>query len=533
MRRFMQAAAAMLLLITGLLAGCSGAKQPEQPVQGYTQEEIEAVTIAAPGIAAVEGAGVSQRVHDFIARRFGLDIRPWNVPEGQTMEQALSQAAEQDALPDVFVHAAFDRGLEFQLWAERGLIRRMPRALWGKYEALARVLSHYESFETMPNGGLYHVPITNDAFSQTDGQDDIIYYRRDWAGQLGYDVLVEESYSWQSFSNMLYDMAKKDPDKNESRDTYGLTAYSGEMLYDIMFSTFGVRDWVLENGEWVPGFASERAVTAVGWLNQYYREGIIDPDFDTQTMEEAMRKFALGQVGAIVLPGDADTALRLEREFWEPLNPGTDINNSVSVMAQPISSYGVSYNELEGYESALLFSSNVDDQLLDRLYAMLDWMYSEEGQTYLQYGEEGVDFTWSEGAARTLLQDEQGNAITFQQANDRLFGLTTLATRNHEGIPADGLDAFTANSRQIIENTWWVNNWRRPMFTRYLDTPYLRIFRPEDTIYDDIRTVMMESVDVSADWEQCVQKYRDATMMIKAMDEVNGYARETGFNSEE
>ena len=66
-------------------------------------------------------------------------------------------------------------------------------------------------------------------------------------------------------------------------------------MWSCFLTPFGVREWVYEDGGWIPGLLSNQAKAAVAWAAQLYRDGIIDPEFDTQTEEKAMQKFISGR----------------------------------------------------------------------------------------------------------------------------------------------------------------------------------------------------------------------------------------------
>ena len=119
--------------------------------------------------------------------------------------------------------------------------------------------------------------------------------RADWLEALGLSVptTLDEYYA------VLNGFVTQDPDGNGEADTYGLSSAG---LYDLQpfFGAFGVKArYVMEDGERTIPYASEAAVPAYEWLNRLYEEGVMDPNFVTNSTADMRNLFLADRVGMV------------------------------------------------------------------------------------------------------------------------------------------------------------------------------------------------------------------------------------------
>mgnify|MGYP000870034761 CR=1 FL=1 len=140
-----------------------------------------------------------------------------------------------------------------------------------------------------PNGQIYSV------FNKYEGGT-MPTVRADWLEKLGLDVpeTLDEFYA------VLKAFKELDPDGNGKHDTYGLSTAG---LYDIQgfMGAFGVkaRYVIDEDGRRTIPFASDAAIPAFEWLNKLYKEGILDPNFVTNSTAEMRNLFLADRVGMV------------------------------------------------------------------------------------------------------------------------------------------------------------------------------------------------------------------------------------------
>ena len=147
--------------------------------------------------------------------------------------------------------------------------------------------------------------------------------------------------------------------------------------------------------------AYQTSDTARAWyrkLNEAYAEGLIEANTFTQSYDQYMAHIATGTVLGFFDQGwnfaAAENALKAEGKF------------SRTYVSVPIANPGVRDSYLDAQANSftgnngLGITKSCKDP--DRLLAFYDWLIQPEVQIYLQWGEEGVDFTVTESGGRML-----------------------------------------------------------------------------------------------------------------------------------
>ena len=272
-----------------MLSSCSVFNKQENSDETENTIQGETITFGFIGLlpATEDETAVSSRIHQKILEDFGIDIQVVTLDEDTWSEQ-LDDLITQDALPDVFFHSITDDLLQYRQLIDLGMVRDIPKSMWSKRDNLARVMSWYEDIYSV-DGKMFFVPRTYQTFDQTHGSSYAILYRRDWAYIV--DEIPPEEPHYYNVMDMMKKFVAQDPDSNDVKDTWGITGGDGlDFLKHAFFEPFGVREWMYENGEWVPGMLSEKAKAAAAWISELYKEGVIDPDFTNQTSEDALNK---------------------------------------------------------------------------------------------------------------------------------------------------------------------------------------------------------------------------------------------------
>lgn len=526
-----------LVLIS--IIGCNNI-QEEEPESQVIQEdvakplEVMEVSLALWQLEEPSGPDdLSNVIYDYIEENFFLDINPWTISSDEDWKARIATAAATDVLPDFFVYSNKGNKQQITDWANRGVIRSIPDAMWYKYENIYTSLSWYSDELRLTDGAIYFLPRTDLAFDQTQGQSNGFYYRKDWAISMGYNI--DNSMKWSDFISLIYDMALSDPDKDTKVDTWGITgSVNGGGVHEIFYQTFGVREWVIEDEQWVYGMTSNRAKEATAWLNELYRDGVLDKDIFTASSEDAITKFATEAAGIMVYSALPEAARYLEEEYWNKYMPDTDINDHIALLPLPKSAYGIAYNEIETYHTGTMVSGNVSDVKLEQMVKLFDWLMDDEGLTFSKYGIKGLHYTQDGTRAQTTLKNENDEAIWFFEAAKSAAPLSQLATFNMEGLfYMEPLSSFQNSTIATIENSYWNNNWHKKMFTNNLNDEDFIDFKPDATVAKWLPRLAFESNDFDGLWDEYVAEITDNIQYTKAKIVVNDYASENFITREE
>lgn len=124
-------------------------------------------------------------------------------------------------------------------------------------------------------------------------------WRMDWLRQVGIDRVPE---TIAEMHEALYRFRHNDPNGDGRQNTYGWNPQIGHwsLMFAEIFAAYDVLafDLMEQDGQVVWGGILPEAQEALRTLNQWYREGLIDPDFILDAQGGAQdRKFINGRVG--------------------------------------------------------------------------------------------------------------------------------------------------------------------------------------------------------------------------------------------
>ena len=527
------AAALLALLVLLSVSGCGrkrgGSTAAPTPTATYSEKQTVETTLALEGMETPEEGSAAARLLTAIEQRFGVKLVPTEVPADG--DAALTAAAS-GTLPDVFTNGVFDDRMAFQALIKGGYLRDFPKETTDQYANLGSVVRRYRATESV-DGKLWFLPRTFMVDEFNNGQSKAIYYRVDWALESGL-LTAGQASDWKSFFALMDYYGHMDPDGNKLDDTFALTGSKSGLcgLETVFYMTFGVRDWVLQDGTWVPGLLSDRAKEATKWAVQAYRGRIIDPALTTQSQAEALEKFVSGKTGMLIMDA-SPVGAQLVNDAWVAAQNGHDIRKCVSVLAQPMNPYGVAYNDDTSYNGGVLVSANVDDREYTRVLSLLDWLYGDEGLRYCQYGAAGRDYTLKDNVPTTTLKDSKGNAATFGTLAGAWAGLGTLCTQGQDFLPDAVESDYRLRYMDTLRKFWWGNNWRKPLFTRYIFDESVETFDANGTMEQALMALITTSQNVEVDWPGYVEAMKKTLPVDAVSKVVNDYAKEHKITTEE
>lgn len=248
----------------------------QQPIALVSDKEdiAEPYTISwtmHQNIAVPEGAEMIA----YIEELFHVDLDIWNL-ENKHYEELLDLELAQERIPDLFRIRQSHDLLKYEM---QGVLADIPEDVLREHAP--NIVQRIEDFDPRYleygkiNDALYGIPVIN----QTNVYRIPIIYREDWLQQLGLDV----PETLDEFETVMYAFASDDPDGNGRQDTYGL---SKEGL-NVVFGAFGQAVFTEQlyfnkkDNELIIGALEPEMKEALAYLQKWYRDGIIDPEFIT------------------------------------------------------------------------------------------------------------------------------------------------------------------------------------------------------------------------------------------------------------
>ncbi|MDY3032004.1 MAG: hypothetical protein SOS24_09695 [Clostridia bacterium] len=219
--------------------------------------------------------------------------------------------------------------------ADQGLIMEVPYDIIKKYAPTVYNII----CEQAPEAWLYsrvedkNYGIPNLNYNNARARSGV--WRTDWLKNVGIDKIPETIVEMH---DALYKFANNDPDGNGKKDTYGMSSdiTNWHTMFTDIFGAYGVLpfDWMKSNGEVVYGGFEDGTTEALKTLQQWYSEGIIDPDFITDNIFSTGKdKFKNGKVGFMNQNGgywDPNDTSSLPNQMKQ-INPSATIENSLPV----------------------------------------------------------------------------------------------------------------------------------------------------------------------------------------------------------
>lgn len=472
----------------------------------------------------------TEPIYAAISKKLNLKIKMQPIT-WDDYETKIQMWAASGQLPDVFAMDAFG-SKNYSNWTKQGIVRAIPDDL-SQYPNLENYLQS-DSFQAMKSsdGKFYCVPRANYTNLQYSMMDDTILYRWDWAQQLG---ITKEPETYDEFVNMLKAFVDKDP---EGKGTVGLTFKDpGVMTNRLLMpynaaATYGENTnykWIKEDGQYIPAYFSKNTVKGIQSIKNMFEMGVIDKDLAILKYKEGDNKFYSGRAGATI------TNSIKEHEFIKTY-PDKNIDECVKILKMWPSEDGNRYQYVDGASSSeSYFNAKVDDKKMDRIMRLYDYLLSDEGKAYYQYGVEGVDYV-RDGDKIVYKQDGKdvdvpNTDLEKKYASKKSIGNLVSWGADFYWDPTNSSAISTPRSFNMALNyiDWGLENLKIADYNlalTFLSTPAKDKFTI--TANDDIIKIMYDSAPVEQQWANIVKGY-EAKGLNDVIKEVNEEATKLGI----
>ena len=205
--------------------------------------------------------------------------------------------------------------------------------------------------------------------------------RGDWAEQLdSYDALIADP-TVDNYYNLFKEM------KDKGMVEYALNGDGSTARFDSIFNqAFGVTGtFVQEDGKWIFSQASQAEKDKLEFYNKLYEEGLIDPEYLTDTWDVMEQKFYDGKTGLIA---SSIASIQIYDNKMQSVNgPESEL-----VILPPAKGVSQGYTADSTSKESRGFAINVDSENKDAAWAVLEFMASPEGRLLDKCGIEGKHY---------------------------------------------------------------------------------------------------------------------------------------------
>lgn len=476
----------------------------------YSKEESLEISLAIWGVEDALAAG--DEVLQNIENRFNIRFVPENIT-WDDYEEKIQLWAASGSLPDVFAGAFRTTG-NFQKWAQQGLIKEIPEDL-SFYPTLQKYMESDEKDTCMVDEKVYCIFRQTFAEQSANSRQTAIAYRWDLAQEAG---ITKEPENWEEFADMIQAIIAADPEKSNIQ---GMTVTNYEKLTSCFLpysNAAGTVEgtafyWVDNgNGTYVPAyFAGENlgdnTLPALKLLRSFYEKGIIESDVALASKDNAQQKFLNGQSAALLGTGAAD-AWENVGDYWEEIHEGDFWEDVKFLNLLPDQDGEYAYAISDYAWSETYINSSVDDEKMERILAVYDYLLTDEGAFMGTYGIEGKTFDFDQEGVVVLkdgvtVNKEYPSTDIFSvlvrwnpNTYDKRFPAITIAPA--ECTEADDIRQERAKTFEVPE----------------YDYSYTVAFQALGTgfslnVPDDVLNITMGEKPVEDMWEEVIANYRN------------------------
>ena len=279
--------------------------------------------------------------------------------------------------------------------------------------------------------------------------------------QLQWAVLQENGYqipyTLDEYMQMIRDYMVKYPTINE-KPTIGISiACSDWHWYTMLSNPSGYMNGSADNGQWIVDdekqevyykHAADGQKEYYKWLNEMYNEGILDPEFATQTHEDFVLKVAEGRV------------LGLLDEEWDytgaEISLRADGQEEHTYAGLPVTiDRSVKCPSLKQQNLAVGWGIGITKSCKDPVRAVrfLDWLCSDEAQILLNWGIEGVDYYYDENGKRCITEEDLEASQKDTNYSERTgvgFRVYPYPSYGNQSVDSTG-NSYSKSSREMVK----------------------------------------------------------------------------------
>ena len=324
----------------------------------------------------------------------------------------------------------------------------------------------------------------------------------------------------------------------EGKNVSGMTQALPELIGGFVYPYAGIIDkkWVAdENGQFVPSYFADRdaMVSAMQFGRDIYEEGVIEKDIALAKLETSKEKYLQGQSAAMVFAwaGPARLYDNIGRDYDALYGEGSFLEDNRIAKLYP-SKDGNKYYfiDTEAWSESYI-SSNVDDEKMEAICRLYDYLYSEEGSRLVFCGFEGEDYDLVDGNVVMKEGVNLSDKYTFSNVNSNI---SALAMWNPETWDMSFPSTIPAEYRKLNEERHEdaVQNGTLPKYydsVLFISTPLKDSFVYNTN--DDLLQIMMGTDPVEKMVDDLLANY-ESKGLSKMLTEVNEAAAAQGIKAE-
>jgi len=221
-----------------------------------------------------------------------------------------------------------------------------------------------------------------------------IMYRNDWLEKVGSTIPKTSD----EFINVCEKFTNDDPDGNGKKDTYGLSG-KGLAAFNPILNAYGASansDIIVEDGKVTSTLESKHMTEALEMCKKLVDTGAVDPDLLSNTASTVDDKAIQGFNG-ITVGSYAGIMRKSTQDEIHSVNKNADWKLMDSLSGPSGKQFGNMDLTESGGKTVIGKNVEKDKAKLQKIFDLLNYLASVEGQRLVCYGEEGVHYNLEDG----------------------------------------------------------------------------------------------------------------------------------------
>lgn len=362
-----------------------------------------------------------------VEEKFNITFVPMNLGWGDYGDK-LNVWAASATLPDITGGASWVGSGTYISWVDDGVVRALPEDL-SAYPNVAKYIELPEVQAYSKNGQNYFFPRMTYEDPSYWNMDRGMLIRTDWLDTLG----LEMPTNTDDLLEVIRAFTEDDPDQSGAADTIGF-AYNAVFPTSQQIASFGYTDgrWIKMGDEWKQPVYEEVTLPLIDWLRTAYKNGWMDQDFASRATNDPREIFATGRIGVMAIQ-NSPKHVKAVYDLWVVAQPDKEFIDCVSLV--PLTGDDCTQFQEMAYWSETYVPSTVDDEKMERIMQIMDYLYSDEGVMFTTYGFEGTDYEYDSDGNIVLtlpLNEESGKMMVISDKYPGTAFMKYLAAWNDD-----------------------------------------------------------------------------------------------------
>ena len=276
--------------------------------------------------------------------------------------------------------------------------------------------------------------------------------RQDWLDRLN----LKTPETLDELHDVLTAFTFNDPDGNGQKDTWGLGTTNdvigiGMNGLNLVYNAFGITPthWYMRDGKAVKGFMTEEFVQAVAVLQQWYKEGLIDPEFPVMNSKNLEEKMVNSKIGVLFAGAWHQDSADPREQSLRAVVPDADL-----VTFAPVEGPAGMRGNPPAFGSwrTLVISATCEQPEL--LMQLLNW-FSLDVENWLlsENGIRGVHWDWDENGKFKRIPPYDVATNLYAEGFANPTRLQTMTDRRYN--TQDVVKAIAITNQYLLTNEFW------------------------------------------------------------------------------